>query len=185
MQDKLENNSNGQIVLVTGGSGYVAGWIIIALLKQGYTVRTTVRNLDREASVRANLALEFDVDKRLSFFAADLLDDRGWDAATTGVDFILHVASPMPVGEYKNTDIIRPAREGTLRVLRAGKKAHVKRIVFTSSLQAALPPIDRDNNAATDESIWTTLSKASNNYTRAKTLAEQDAWEFMRTRAVR
>jgi dihydroflavonol-4-reductase len=181
MQDNFKDINQERTVLITGGSGYVAGWIIIALLQRGYTVRTTVRSLDREASVRANLALPAEADQRLSFFTADLLNDKGWDAATASSHFIIHTASPMPVGEYKRTDVVRPAREGTLRVLRAGAKAGLQRVVLTSSTQAALPPNDLDTSIVTDETTWTDLSaKGIHDYTRAKTLAEQDAWEFIR-----
>jgi dihydroflavonol-4-reductase len=166
-------------VLVTGGSGFIGNWMIAALLQRGYSVRTTVRNLSREASVRAAIAKQTHAGERLSFFAADLLGDAGWDAAVEGCDFIMHVASPMPVGEFKGTDVIRPAREGTLRVLKAGIRAGVRRVVITSSLQAALPPATYAGGP-TDETVWTDLSgKALNDYTRAKTLAEQDAWAFM------
>ncbi|MCY1031749.1 NAD-dependent epimerase/dehydratase family protein [Corallococcus sp. BB11-1] len=170
------------VVLVTGGSGYLGGWTVVALLEQGYRVRTTVRSLAREAQVRADVARRVEAGDRLSFFAADLLADAGWERAADGARYILHVASPMGVGEFKSQDLIRPAREGTLRVLKAGAKAGVERVVLTSSLQAALPPPDPSPDApATDESVWTDLSsKDGTQYTRAKTQAEQDAWAFVR-----
>jgi len=170
--------ANDKTVLVTGGSGFIGSWMIIGLLQRGYSVRTTVRNLNREACVRAAISKQVASD-RLSFFAADLLQDAGWDAAVEGCDFIIHVASPMPVGEFKGTNIIQPAREGTLRVLKAGFRAHVSRVVITSSLQAALPPAAYAGGP-TDETVWTDLTvKGLNEYTKAKTLAEQDAWAFM------
>ncbi|RKH33996.1 NAD-dependent epimerase/dehydratase family protein [Corallococcus praedator] len=170
------------VVLVTGGSGYLGGWTVVALLKQGYRVRTTVRSLGREAEIRADVATQVDAGDRLSFFAANLLADEGWERAADGARYILHVASPMGVGEYKAQDLIRPAREGTLRVLKAGAKAGVERVVMTSSLQAALPPANPAEDApATDETVWTDLgSRDATHYTQAKTLAEQDAWAFMR-----
>src|ERR1700733_6377851 len=114
-------------VLVTGGAGFIGNWMIVALLQRGYSVRTTVRNLNREAGGRAAIAKQADAGERLSFFAADLLDDAGWDKAVEGCEFIMHVASPMPAGEFKGTDVIRPAREGTLRVLKAGLRTAVRR----------------------------------------------------------
>lgn len=170
------------VVLVTGGSGYLGGWMVVSLLKQGYRVRTTLRSLGREGQVRADIARQVDPGDRLSFFAADLLADEGWDRAAQGARFILHVAAPMGVGGSKPRGLIRPSREGTLRVLKAGAKAGVERVVMTSSLQAALPPADSAQGApAGDETVWTDLSeKGTTDYTRAKTLAEQDAWEFMR-----
>lgn len=79
--------SAGKTVLVTGGSGYLGSWVVIELLRKRYTVRTTIRNLAREAAVRAAIATVVDPRDRLSFYAADLLHDAGWDAATAGTDF--------------------------------------------------------------------------------------------------
>ncbi|RKG90155.1 NAD-dependent epimerase/dehydratase family protein [Corallococcus terminator] len=170
------------VVLVTGGSGFLGGWTVVCLLKQGYRVRTTVRSLEREAEIRADVATQVDPGDRLSFVAANLLADEGWERAADGARYILHVASPMGIGEFKTQDLIRPAREGTLRVLKAGAKAGVERVVMTSSLQAALPPADFSADApASDERVWTDLaSRDATHYTQAKTLAEQDAWAFMR-----
>jgi dihydroflavonol-4-reductase len=159
----------------------VGGWTIVSLLEQGYRVRTTVRNLAREPQVRATLARQVDAGDRLSFFAADLIQDAGWERAADGADFILHVASPMGVGEFKDQDLIRPAREGTRRVLQAGAKAGVKRVVLTSSLMASLPSAPASTLGPTDESVWTDLDAPDvPHYARAKTLAERDAWEFIR-----
>ncbi|RYZ40584.1 MAG: NAD-dependent epimerase/dehydratase family protein [Myxococcaceae bacterium] len=178
MSDALKDD----VVLVTGGTGYLGGWTVVSLLKQGYRVRTTVRSLGREAEIRADVAREVDAGDRLTFFAANLLADEGWERAADGARYILHVASPMGVGEYKTQDLIRPAREGTLRVLRAGAKAGVERVVMTSSIQAALPPANPAPDApSSDETVWTDLgSRDATHYTQAKTLAEQDAWAFIR-----
>src|SRR5580704_14663199 len=124
-------------VLVTGGSGYIGGWCVIGLLQQGYQVRTTVRSLAREAEVRAWLAKAVDAGDRLSFHAADLTADAGWDAATAGCDYVLHVASPISVAEPKDPDeLIVPARDGAKRAVGAAIKAKVKRVVLTSSVAA-------------------------------------------------
>jgi dihydroflavonol-4-reductase len=171
-----------QTVLVTGASGFVGGWAAVELLRQGYHVRGTIRDLAREGEVRAMIAGAVAPEDRLSFVAADLLKDEGWEAAAAGAEFILHVASPMPIGEFRGQDVIRPAREGTRRVLQAARKAGVKRVVITSSTAAAMPP--KGGTATADETFWTNLpDKPIYNYPRAKTLAEQDAWAFVREAA--
>ena len=107
-----------ETVLVTGGSGYIAGWCIVELLKSGYVVRTTVRSLSKEPTVRSVVSASVDPGDRLTFFAADLTSDAGWDEAVTGCDYILHVASPLGTDNPKNPDeLIIPARDGALRVL--------------------------------------------------------------------
>src|SRR5579863_4505357 len=125
-------------VLVTGGSGFIGSRSILQLLAAGHRVRTTVRNLNREGEVRAMLRQggAEPVDG-LSFIAADLESDAGWAEAAAGCEFVLHVASPFPASVPKHEDeLIVPAREGALRVLRASRGAGVKRVVLTSSFAA-------------------------------------------------
>lgn len=168
----------GQTVLVTGGSGFVGGWVIIELLRRGYQVRTTVRQLARETTVRGVLAAHeaTATPRRLSFHEADLLTDEGWKEAAEGADYVLHVASPMPVGEYRGQDVIIPAREGTRRVLEAAHAGGARRVVITSSAAAAIP---QDRDSIIDEHVWSDLpDNPIYNYPRSKTLAEQDAWRF-------
>ena len=169
--------------LVTGGSGFLAGWCIVELLRTGYSVRTTVRDLAREAEVRDAVSTEVDADGRLSVLAADLLSDDGWAEAVGGCDYVLHVASPFPPAQPKDPDeLIVPAREGTLRVLRASLDAGVERVVVTSSM-AAVAGGREPGPEPFDESDWTNLkSSALNPYVRSKTLAEQAAWELVRER---
>jgi dihydroflavonol-4-reductase len=172
------DDAKPQTVLVTGGSGYVGSWAVVELLQRGYRVRTTVRTLMRETDLRSMIAGQVDAGERLSVFAANLLGDEGWEQALEGSDYVLHVASPMPIGEYRGQDVIRPAREGVRRVLQAALNAGVKRVVLTSSTAAAM--LKQGNRIKVDETIWTDLpAKKIYDYPRAKTLAEQDAWEIV------
>jgi dihydroflavonol-4-reductase len=168
-------------VLVTGGSGYLSSWVIVTLLQRGFAVRTTIRDLAREDEVRAMIGSQVDPGARLAFFTADLLKDGGWARSVEGCDYVVHIASPMPVGEYKRQDIITPAREGTRRVLEAASQASVRRVVLTSSAAAALPPLDEPMTI--NETLWTERPKKRiYQYPRAKALAERDAWAFIQAR---
>ena len=169
-----------ETVLVTGGTGYVAGWVIVELLRRGYAVRTTVRSLAKGESVRDAVATEVEPGDRLSFAVADLTRDEGWDEAVAGVDYVLHVASPL--GDESTRDaqaLIVPARDGTLRVLRAATAAGVKRVVMTSAANAASPSSYAEEGV-TDETLWTDPDDPSLiPYRRSKTVAEKAAWNFM------
>ena len=167
-------------VLVTGGSGFVGSHIILRLLEEGHVVRTTVRSLGREPAVRAMLeGAGAKQGNRLSFFAANLERDAGWAEAVSGCDYVLHVASPLPTGAPKTEDeVIIPARDGTLRVLRAARDAKVKRVVFTSTCGAIYygHPMQK---AAFDETSWTNLDGEMSAYVKSKAIAERAAWDFM------
>lgn len=126
-----------ETVLVTGGTGYVAGWCVAELLKRGYDVRTTLRDASRGAAVTRAVATEADPAGRLSFAVADLTADEGWKEAMRGVTYVLHVASPLGAGSDPNADLVTPARDGTLRILRAATEAGVRRVVMTSAANAA------------------------------------------------
>ncbi|MFT4135214.1 NAD-dependent epimerase/dehydratase family protein [Microbacterium sp.] len=166
-------------VLVTGGTGYVGGWAIVALLERGYDVRATVRSSGKEALVRAAVASEVDPGDRLSFAHADLLQDEGWDTAMDGIDYVLHMASPLGDESSRDADaLIVPARDGTLRVLRAASRAGVKRVVMTSAANAA-SPTSYTAEGVTDETLWTIDSPSLPAYRRSKTIAERAAWDFM------
>lgn len=168
-----------ETVLVTGGTGYVAGWCIVALLEQGYTVRTTVRSVTKEEQVRKAVSTVVDPGDRLSFATADLMSDDGWDDAVAGVSYVLHVASPLGQGDTKDPEeLITPAREGALRVLRAATRAGVRRVVMTSAANAASPS-SYATDGITDENLWTVDDPSLPAYRRSKTLAEKAAWDFM------
>lgn len=171
----------GELVLVTGGSGFIGAHCILQLLDKGYRVRTTVRSLAREADVRAMLRQGgADPGDRLEFAAADLTQDAGWPEAVSGCAYVLHVASPFPPAAPKNEDeLIIPAREGALRVLRAARDAGVKRVVLTSSY-AAIGYGQPEQSAPFDETNWTDPNGADvRAYTKSKTLAERAAWDFI------
>jgi nucleoside-diphosphate-sugar epimerase len=129
-------------VLVTGGSGFIGSYCLLQLLAAGHEVRASVRSLSREAEVRAMLerGAGAAADGCLSFVAADLESDAGWPTAVAGCDYVLHVASPFPAGVPRDeNELIVPAREGALRVLRAARDAGVRRVVLTSSFAAMAP----------------------------------------------
>lgn len=172
---------SGELVLVTGGSGFVGAHCILKLLDAGYRVRTTVRSLEREADVRAMLKVGgAEPGEALSFAAVDLLSDDGWPEAVAGCDFVLHVASPFPVMMPRDDDeLIRPAREGALRALRAARDAGVKRVVLTSSFAAiGYGPPHADGSPFSEED-WTDPDGEVSAYVKSKTLAERAAWEFI------
>lgn len=174
---------SGELVLVTGGSGFIGAHAIVALLDAGYRVRTTVRSLAREADVRAMVQRGgAEASDSLAVLAADLTSDAGWPAAVAGCDFVLHLASPFPVVEPKDAnDLIRPAREGTLRVLAAARDAGVKRVVLTSSF-AAVGYSPKAGDGPYTEDDWTDANTPGlSAYVRSKALAERAAWEFIRT----
>ncbi|WP_219462359.1 NAD-dependent epimerase/dehydratase family protein [Nonomuraea rhizosphaerae] len=168
-----------ETVLVTGGTGYVAGWCVVELLRRGYRVRATVRDASKEAGVRAAVRAVVDPGDRLTFAVADLTGDEGWDAAVAGCDHVLHVASPLGLADATDDALIGPARDGTLRVLKAATRAGVRRVVMTSAANAASPSSYAEEGV-TDESLWTDPADPSlSPYRRSKTLAEKAAWDFM------
>jgi len=169
-----------ETALVTGGTGYVAGWCIVELLRRGYQVRTTVRSRGKAEQVHRAVATQVEPGDRLDFAVADLTSDEGWPAAVEGCDYVLHVASPLGVDATKDADaMIVPARDGTLRVLRAATAAGVRRVVVTSAANAASPSSYRDDGVS-DETLWTDPNDpALPAYRRSKTLAERAAWDFM------
>ncbi|KAM3503672.1 hypothetical protein MY11210_008630 [Beauveria gryllotalpidicola] len=180
--------ADGKLVLVTGGSGFIALHVIHKLLEKKYKVRTTVRSLKRGDDVRAAIrgaGVADDKVNGIEFVQVDLLGGTGWDAACAGVDFVLHVASPFPASEPKDeNELIRPAREGTLRALRAAHKAGtVKRVVVTSSVAAVMyghGPRSADHPFTEED--WSELQNPASPvgaYAKSKTLAERAGWDWL------
>jgi dihydroflavonol-4-reductase len=172
-------------VLVTGGTGFLGGWCVATLLQRGYRVRTTVRDLAREGDVRAAVAnAGAEAQDDLSIVAADLSDDAGWPEAVDGCTYVLHVASPFPPTQPRDADeLIVPAREGALRVIRAALDAGAERIVLTSSVAAVRNGGPPANGSTYTEDDWTDGDDASlTPYTRSKTIAERAAWDLVAER---
>lgn len=170
-----------ETVLVTGGTGFVGIHTILQLLQRGYNVKTTIRTPDRKSEVQEMLVhggiASFE---RLKFVTADLTRNDNWDEAVKGCDYVLHVASPFPLREPKNIDdLIIPAKEGTLRVLRAAQKAKLKRVVMTSSFAAIGYSINPHDHIFTEED-WTDSNASITAYIKSKTLAELAAWDFVK-----
>lgn len=167
-----------QLVLVTGGSGFLAGHAIMQLLAAGHPVRTTVRSAARVAEVRDTLGRAGADTHRLSFAIADLAQDAGWADAVAGTTYVLHMASPFPPRQPDDPDeLIAPAREGTLRVLRAAAACGVRRVVLTSSF-AAVGYSPRPAGWVYDEADWTDTADENSPYVLSKTFAERAAWDF-------
>jgi dihydroflavonol-4-reductase len=172
----MAHGYDAETVLVTGGTGYLAGWVIAGLLKRGYRVRTTVRSLDQVERVRGAVGESAGAEsaEAIEFAIANLLSDGGWDKAIAGADYVIHTASPMPFDV--GADLITTAREGTRRVLGTAARAGVKRAVLTSSGVAA---DTRDSDTPATEAVWTEPSGTPvRAYPDSKILAERDAWDL-------
>ena len=173
-------------VLVTGASGFIAKHCIAELLRRNHPVRATLRNLGRADEVRLSVAHAGADAAGVELVTADLLSDAGWAEAMDGCTYVLHVASPFPITEPKDPDdVIRPAREGALRVLRAASDAGVKRVVLTSSVVAiTLPWPEAPLGHVFTEKDWTNPERPDiTTYVRSKTLAERAAWDFVKSEA--
>ena len=164
-------------VFVSGGSGYIAGFLIRQLVEAGWTVHTSIRDLAKESAVRASLKVD---DSKVKFFAADLMSDTGWAEAMAGCSHVAHVASPLPANAPKHEDdLIVPARDGALRALRAAKQAGVTRFVMTSSMAAIAYGHGRGHQVFT-EADWTdATSPDAYAYVKSKTIAERAARDWV------
>ncbi|GFS10275.1 reductase-related protein [Elysia marginata] len=171
---------SGELVLVSGASGYIASWICKKLQEQGFRVRGTVRSLNNAKKVEYLRNLCPDAKYPLELVEADLLNPEGWPAAVKDCKYVMHTASPFVFGKPKHPDdLIKPAVEGTLNVLRAASEAGtVERVVLTSSY-AAVVESGRTEGAFTDED-WSIPENQNNIYMRSKTLAEKAAWDFVK-----
>lgn len=170
-------------IVVTGATGLIAKHTIGELVKRGYGVRGTLRRMDKAEDVRRAVTRLGGDPANVSFDVADLLDDDGWDAAVAGSEIVMHTASPFPIQQPDNPDdVIRPALDGTLRVLKAATRAGVKRVVLTSSTVAIFYgsglPVGHIYSEAdfTDET-----RKDITPYIKSKTIAEKAAWQFVKS----
>jgi len=168
-------------VLVTGASGFIAQHTILRVLEAGYRVRGTVRALSRADEVRQVIAAHAGAAAaRFDLVAADLLRDEGWPEAVRGCRYVLHMASPLPLRPPKHEDeLIVPARDGALRVLRAASAERVARVVMTSSVAAVLYGHTRDGSRTYDERDWSQLGDEVGAYEKSKTIAERAAWDYV------
>tara|TARA_A100001011_G_scaffold377881_1_gene442035 strand:+ start:69 stop:1094 length:1026 start_codon:yes stop_codon:yes gene_type:complete len=173
-------NNSKEMVLVTGASGWIAQFCIVELIRNGFYVRGSLRHMARQQEVIDAVSREVDPTNMLEFCKLDLLKDGGWDDAMNGCKYVLHLASPFVMEDPKDeNELIEPAREGTLRAMKAAKKAGVTRIVVTSSIAAILAHV---REGTVDANLWTDLKDPSVNvYQKSKTLAEKAAWDFIDT----
>lgn len=179
----MKKTEEHETVLVTGGTGFVGVHCILQLLQQGYTVKTTIRSVSGQKKVLDMLKNGgITSDRNLSFVEADLTSDTNWNEAVTGCDYVLHVASPIFLRIPKDAnEMIRPAVDGTLRVLKAARDAGVKRVVMTSNF-GAVGYSHTDTTTIITEEDWTDPNeKELSAYNKSKVLAERAAWNFMAT----
>jgi len=169
-----------QKILVTGASGFIGAHTIIELLNAGYEVKGSIRDLKGAAKLRAVIEKHTKQIEQLELIAATLTDSSCWEAAVSGCDGIIHVASPVPIEQPKDpNEIIVPARGGVLNVLAAAKSAGIKRVVLTSSV-AAVSANPEAGKVTQTAKHWSEPDYPSiNAYGLSKTLAEKAAWEFV------
>jgi len=174
----MENSQ--EKVLVTGASGFIASHCILELLKAGYKVKGSLRDLQKQVEIQSFLK-KYISSEQIEFCKLNLLSDEGWDQACSDCEYILHIASPFIIEEPKNeNDIIEPALQGTLRALKAARNSDIKKVVLTSSM-AAIAYGHKREVCNTDD--WTDISKNVGAYVKSKTIAEKAAWEFVRNQA--
>jgi len=169
------------LVLLTGISGFIGGHVALELLRQGFAVRGSVRNLNKADKVRATLQKAGADVSKLEFVVLDLTSDAGWVEAMAGVRYLQHTASPFVTSMPKDKmELIRPAVDGTRRALSAALRADVARIVVTSSMAAVYYGHDSARTTPYGPADWTNLNgRHVNAYTESKTLAEREAWTLV------
>jgi len=174
------DRSQEPAVLVTGVGGFLGGHVALQLLQHGYSVRGTIRHLTKASAVKSRFQ---PFEDKVSLVEADLDKDKGWADAVSGCGYVIHTASPFPSGAVRDeAGLIRTAREGALRVLRASHQAGVKRVVLTSSIAATN---HGSGSAPFSEKDWTDVeSKRATPYYKSKTLAERAAWAFAEEHAL-
>lgn len=170
-------------VFVTGASGFIARHVLLDLLRRGYRLRGSVRSLDRGEHVRASLSRHLGEElgpDRLDFRQLDLGSDAGWTQTMEGCGALIHMASPVPLAQPEDADdLIRPAREGTLRALNAARASGIRRVVLTSSVAAISGNATKAREIHLDEGDWTDpATPGLTPYARSKTIAERAAWEL-------
>lgn len=166
-------------VIVSGGSGFVATWVIADFLNQGYAVAASLRSLAKADTIKAGMSRYVTAANlaHLTFFEADLTSPDGWQAAMTGADGVIHVASPMGNGTESTEELVRVAKGGVQTVFNAAAAAGVSRIVMTSSQAASTP--DSHTTGTLDESFWTDLANPElDPYRISKVQAEREAWRL-------
>ena len=170
-------------VLVTGATGFIATHTIVRLLDKGYEVRGTARDASKASKLNQILSDYAGKPIEIELVSADLTNDDGWDVAMDGIDFVQHIASPLPNAQPKNADeLIIPARDGALRALKAAKAAgHVKRVVLTSSVASVDSGHDAAESTVFDETSWTRLEpgRKVSPYAQSKAIAERAAWDYV------
>jgi dihydroflavonol-4-reductase len=167
-------------IVVTGSTGFIGSHLVIQALNEGNEVVATMRDMKRADAIKKVFARHTDKLEHLSFSELDLLRDEGWEETFKGVDYVIHMASPVPTALPKHeNDVIEPARQGTMRALKAASKNGVKRIVITSSMGAIMYGYEGKKTVFSEED-WTILEGKDNSaYTKSKTIAEKAAWDFI------
>ena len=167
-------------VLLTGISGYIGHHCAVELLKQGYSVKGSLRTLSKSKKVIQSIRTKIDPKENLEFCELDLMSDKGWDEAAQGCQYVMHVASPFINIEPRDKNIyIRPAVDGTMRALQSAKNAGVKRVVLTSSMVSMLEKANKSIDINSES--WTNVESPNvSAYAKSKTLAEKSAWEFIK-----
>ena len=181
MTDILGKGSKGR-VLVTGATGFIASHTLLALARAGYTVRGTARSASKAEALNRTLSAYAGQPVEIELVSADLTSDTGWDAAVADCQFVMHMASPIPSVLPKDPlELINPARDGALRVLKASKAASVRRVVMTSSFAAVGYGWGDARPDLLTEEHWSNPDNLKDNtaYTRSKTIAERAAWEYV------
>ncbi|KAJ6716160.1 ALCOHOL DEHYDROGENASE-RELATED [Salix koriyanagi] len=185
----MSRGGDGKVVCVTGGSGYIASWLVKLLLQRGYTVKTTVRDPNDPKKTEHLLALD-GAKERLHLFKADLLEEGSFDPAVDGCEGVFHTASPISLSPTDNpqVDLIDPALKGTLNVLRSCAKVHsIRRVVLTSSIAACVYSGKPLNHDVVIDETWHSNPAICKElkawYPLAKTLAEEAAWSFAKENA--